>query len=73
MAITSYVPIVGITKVATAKPKVHLLRKLSRKHLKKAWFIKHPTGYVIPTERMRIDAAFNKLTKREIAMLIVYT
>ena len=73
MAVTDWVPIVGLQKAALGKPKVHLLRKLSRKDLRRVWYAKHPAGYAVPSERARLDMAFSKLTKREIAMIIAYT
>ena len=73
MGFSSYIPGIGITKAVTGKSKVHLLRKLSRKHLKKAWFAKHPSGFMIASTRGRIETALNKLTKREIAELIAFT
>jgi len=72
MALTDYTPI-GAYKLALGKPKVHLLKKLSRKQLRKVWYAKHPVGFASMSARGRIDTALGKLTKREIAELIAYT
>ena len=71
MGWSSYIPMVGAVKTLTGKGKVKVLKKLSRKNLRRAWYAKHPSGFTL--ERGNIDIALNKLTKKEIALLIAYT
>ena len=65
--------VLGFYKFAFGKSKVHLLKKLSRKHLRKAWYAKHPIGYASSSARAKIDMTLKKLSKKEIAILLAYT